>query len=425
MNSIINYSPRHRVKVYDFKTDAEICDMSNDILSISTNKAYRRVFGSFNLTLTYAENSELKKRYDNILKPNQRITIELDAGDGTGLKFVMNGLIDRVGVNASVSMAALNRSVTVSGRDLGKLLSTTELGWDLSGINRQIYPDGVGRIVAATIPRYLNQSGTPAELCEFVYKLFQAQTEGATYPKHIKLLFSGTATDSWVTFFPEMVGVKGSSVWDAMMRVSNHPYNFLTTVVDRSTGEFYIYLDTEPYDSEGKLNDNRPFHTIDPTLVVNEQTGISDDERVNLLCLWPPTYKLVMNGQVEIALAREECTRYDLESINSNGFCTKIIEPIFTPLSFGTSTKAETDITEVVKRRDLFWGWFQKNHTYQSGTFTIHGNPGIQQGDGLIKDDYHTKTQYLIEQVSHQYQIWPMPTYQTSLQVTRGQTVQG
>jgi hypothetical protein len=402
----------------DLVTNDVICDLSPDIISLTVNKAYRMAAGTFQLVVTYREVDG--NRYDQMLTPDDMITIELDAGDGSGFKYVLTGLIDRIARTFRVAHnGAPERRITISGRDMGKLLTTIELGWDISGINRLQYPDGTNMITAAMFKRFMNSRGTPEELVTYIYQLFETQIPGADYVRHFNLKVD--TDDDWQLYSPEMIGIQGTDTWSAMKRVENQPYNTLTTATNPTTGKFWIILEKTPIDKDGRLS-RESLHEIGISEVVASDIGISDAERINLLCLYPPSTEALTNAVLDIALAYADLTRLNKASVQVHGVRPHVIRTHFVPRSFWMTNKDTLqDVTASIERSKLFWEWYLKNETFESGYFSIHGNPGIQQGDGLLYTD--GKKEFFIEQVTHIYSVYPAPQFITQLHVTRGQDV--
>lgn len=410
------YSPRHRVLAKNLCDGRAFCDLTKDIISITTNKAYGRAFGTFQLVLPFCRHDG--HTYDEWISPNDIITIEQSAGNGAALEFVMTGLVDRVSRGMNYDEEGIpHRNIIISGRDFGKLLTDIQLGWDISGVRQLMdYGTGTDAIVSAWLPRYLNQRGTPQELIEWLIQLFKEQLPGAFYPQYINSKID--TDDTWVTYNPAMVGLRGTDAWSAMKRLENAPYNMLTTRTEKD-GTFNIILERTPIDESGKLS-RSTYHLITTRDIIGEDIGRSDHERINLLCLWPPSFKTITNGVLDIALAYPETVRYSESSTLVNGFAPKIIEPLYVPKSFWITEQDDpADVDGIKERIDLFWAWYQNNHDYESGSFSIHGRPEIRPGDGLIHREYDK--QYLVEQVIHHYSVFPREESITTLQVTRGQ----
>lgn len=108
-----SYSPNCRVTIFDTQTggNARFYDVSDDIISLGTIKAYGRCSGTWQIILTYVAMDKDGERYSDKLRVNDTITIELDAGDGSGLKPIMRGLIDRVSPVPSIFVDTVARTV--------------------------------------------------------------------------------------------------------------------------------------------------------------------------------------------------------------------------------------------------------------------------------------------------------------------------
>jgi hypothetical protein len=127
------YSPRVRVLVKDLETAQVLYDISDDLTSLSTNKAYGRCSGTWQLMLPYRKWQRFGDEYVgymDVLQPNQMLTVEMDAGNGAGFFPVMCGMIDRVSAFRQGGDVP-QRAVKVSGRDMGKLLETHDIAFDI------------------------------------------------------------------------------------------------------------------------------------------------------------------------------------------------------------------------------------------------------------------------------------------------------
>jgi hypothetical protein len=393
-----------------------ICDLSKDVVSIQTNKQYGRMSGAFHLTVTFARTRD-GERYDEILDANDIITIELAAGDGDDLRFVLVGVIDRIAETQNFIHEGIpKRTIIITGQDFGKFLQT-QLGWDYSGVRKLMnYGTAEQDWFAAYIARYENSRGSAKQLTEWLFNIFKTQIPDAFYPQYLDLKID--TDDVWVTYDPQMVGLRGTTAWDAMQRLSNRPYNMLTTQTE-SDGKFYVVLEKNPIGTDGKM-DRPTMSIISSKDIVNRNLGFSDHERVNLLCLWPPNYKNIMNRVLEIALAHKECTRFAEVSVKTHGFCPLVIETDYVPLQFILSEDENPMLLEeTIKRRDLFWAWYSMNHTYEAGSLVVHGRPDIVPGAGVVHKE--AQKQYMVEGVMHNYSVAPVPSFMTTLHVTRGQ----
>ena len=236
-----SYNPRWRVKVSNLTGNPEEQDISDYITSISTNKAYGRATGTWQLMMVYkkitswraADKGELLY-YHEIIKPDDVVTIEMDAGDGNGMKPVMYGLVDRTSVVRQGDTQII-RQVKISGQDAGKLLANHDIGWDISGATAQlptgyvkqtdsnkINPSDMIRSVTARIPL---QAGTAKSLFLQLKNIFLKQLNNRLTTS--MNFTTNTDDDGWMLGDEALAVTKDSSVWDAMMRVSHRPNNML------------------------------------------------------------------------------------------------------------------------------------------------------------------------------------------------------
>lgn len=417
------YSPKHRVLIKDRTTSELKLDLSDDLISVSTNKAYGRAAGTWQIMLTYKtviDNEGYSGTYNELIQTDDIITIELDAGGGKGMQMVMLGLVDRVALTRQGGLVP-QRQVRLAGQDMGKLLQKCDIGWDISGATAreqtQAYFTSYQRRLALW-------AGTPGELFEIIGNIFFNACPAAW-----RIHFSVTTEDNWKMLDPATQFAAGTSVWDALQQISHRPWNMVhgETI---SEDIYELVLEEQPIDSNGYVNRKKPkIRKIHDEEIISDDLGISDAERINLLCYWPSMYRTNVHiGAINIAMSKKELTSYDPISIQEHGYMPKVIEDSFVhPLVKHhlepDSAELKTVLKDVVARKEAFWGWYSGNHELLSGTIQVHGRPDIKAGERLIipqeDGDY---MEYLIEQVIHQYAVWPAVQFTTTLQVTRGQT---
>lgn len=413
---MVTYSPRHRITIKsmqtgEVKTDStgKKVDISDDVLSIVTNKANGRAFGAWQIITTF------RQPLDALISSNDVILIELDAGDGSGMQAVMLGLVDRVArFQTGTNNGQPHRQYKISGRDMGKLLADIDLGWDISGLKARM---NFNSMADASVNRIILQSGTAAQLIQRLFEVFQTQTKGAYYPRYITADWIDT-DDTWILYDPYLAVIRDTPAWDAMKRVANEPWNRLFTETD-AAGRFHLGLERQPITDKGKLNP-RQFFTIDALDIVAEDLGKSDDVRVNLLAHWPVSYKTVANRQLDIILSNTGLTKFSEASAVANGIHPHVIETQFVPKNFYLDNDpVGQGSDEAIARTEIYWNWYRQNHEYESGSITVHGWPEVRNGNGLLNEA--TNMEYLIEQVQHSYSVWPQPVFTTTLHLTRGQ----
>lgn len=428
-----SYTPNHRVIVKDIKTGEPLPigvngdgDISADVINLTTNKAYGRAAGTFQLILTYREwpgEGGYNVTYSDVILPDCILTIELDPGDGSGLQPVMLGLVDRTSRTFNAAGGAPQRNVKVCGQDAGKLLLKSDMGWDVAGVQVQIKGQGetagTESVVASYMKRLALQSNTASGMCMELLNMFRATIVDASPT----FLWADKTDDDWWVWDADMQYISNTSVWDAMKGKEHAPWNTLTTETI-SISSFEVRLERTPINGEGRLT-TETTHEITDDHIIQEDLGYSDGERINLLCYWPTLYKYSTNDVIDVVLADTNLTNFDEESIKQHGYCRHIIYDNFLPVGGKTAydvIKNQEPFLDAADRALVFWEWYRRNHEYKSGNVALHGRPDIRCGHGLVvKQAGGAKMEYLIEQVSHQYATWPVPSFVTSLQVTRGQ----
>jgi hypothetical protein len=419
------YSPGHRVIIRDLKTGDMKYDVTDDLISIATNKAYGRPAGTWQMMLTYREING--QHYDELIQSNDIVTIELDGGAGQGLQAVMVGAVDRPSRTFNGGASAPIRQVRVCGQDLGKFL-TTDIGWDVSGAQVQLVQEqGEGaptqELEANYLARVTLQAGTSEELISQLLEIFLKTLESSAVSKFV---LDSTTDDNWQIWDASLQYIKGTSAWGAMERYAHKPWNMLhADTLDLDT--FQIILERNPINDQGMLD--RPTtstHEIGDEDIIQEDVGTSDQERINLLCYWPSMYRVSGDSTVETVMANKDLTNFDEESIKLHGYCSKIIEDNFNPPDVRTPNDEggyDSIIAGAVTRAETYWNWYSMNHELESGSFQIHSNPAIKAGDVLLvrQGTSGEKKEYLIEQVGHTHVIWPQVSATTVLHVTRGQ----
>ena len=437
MPRFASYSPRHRVLIKDLKTGDTKYDISDDLVSLSTNKAYGRAAGTWQMMLTFRIIKD-GKRYHELIQPNDVITIELDAGDGSGMKPVMLGLADRAAAHRTIDAQGRPiRQVKVSGQDMGKLLMNHDIGWDLRKeelvLTKQ--PDDQGgppkQKTMKDVSRKYDPSLQTGRAEVMIGNLFNKTFDAVLDSAKRYFLTSFKTDDDWVINEPNMLNLRGVKLWEAMKRAEHAPYNVLTTDTDTDKPDkFWITLEQYPVKDTGKLaRSGARLHTIEDAEIIGDDVGVGDGERINFLFYDVNTNQLLVDMQVDVLMVHPDLIAYDENSIKLHGYCQRTFRDSFVPASMVNAMQPTTPaaLADSAKRTKLFWAWFKDNHTYASGTFQIHLRPDIRAGNGLLVRQGATDTykEYLIEQVAHQYVMWPQPSFVTTLHVTRGQDRKG
>lgn len=420
------FVPNHRVIIKDLATGNEKYDISNDVVSIATNKAYGRAAGTWQIILTYREING--QRYDELIQSDDLVTIELDAGDGSGLQPVMLGLVERVARTFNGAGNNPQRHIKIGGQDLGKLLLKHDITWDVSGAQVQVIQEQGGgaptqSIEANYLARVSLQAGTAESLISQLLDIFMGSLDSAVAGKFI---FASSTDDEWEVWDSSLQYIRGTSAWSAMERYAHKPWNMLHTET-QGLNSFQVILERNPINDQGMLT--RPesaTHRIGDQDIIMEDIGRCDLERVNLLCYWPTMYKVTGGSCIDIVMANSELTQFDADEIKLHGYCAMVIEDNFNPKNVKTANDQDGYgllVGEAIPRAEAFWNWYSMNNELESGTFVIHGNPGMKAGDVLLVQDGTSATwrEYLIEQIGHSYTVFPTVASTTALHVTRGQ----
>ncbi|MGE0156117.1 MAG: hypothetical protein AB7T17_03720 [Geobacter sp.] len=426
------YSPRVRVLVKDLETAQVLYDISDDLTSLSTNKAYGRCSGTWQLMLPYRKWQRFGDEYVgymDVLQPNQMLTVEMDAGNGAGFFPVMCGMIDRVSAFRQGGDVP-QRAVKVSGRDMGKLLETHDIAFDIIAYNRQLAAqDGTVSTQPASLTRQFNPQmsvGTPSSIINQAFDICIAQMLSTAK----RIAFVSDCQDSHMMSQSNLMTAQGTSFWNYVKSVEHAPFNTLSTDTARGDVDaFMLALEQAPFHpTTGHIDrPNDRWHTIGDTEIVSEDLGVSDQERINLLSYQPLMYQQAKIMSYDVMMAHNDLTSLDTSDIALNGLCPHVFVDSFVPPEMdglydseqGRQLAAMGTASGAAK---ILWNRYRNNHTYESGSVVVHLRPDIRVGNGLLIQQLDgSYKEYFIEQVSHQCVFNPRPQFFTTLQLTRGQ----
>lgn len=421
-----SYRPKHKITVYTYSSKyTKTLDMSNDVISIHVTKGYEKAAGSWQIVTTWHKQADYRKRWDEILVPNDMVLIELDAGGGDGLVPVMRGLVDRVSMTVSTGgEGQINRNIKICGSDMGKILIKHDIGWDITVLHGDLSLQGAGIAQRTVRTDAMTIQGTPGYITGGIFeKYMKGGTKFDLDPAIMQWIkMEETTDDDWVLYDEQIFSLTGS-VWHAMMRYANTPWNVLYTETD-TDGMFRIYLENRPWDKYGNMSPEVTTHTVTDEDIVNMDVGIGDDDRVNYLFY---QVKLLTAQSDQNAIPYFMCATdgentlifEDSEEIQRNGLCTQVPETNFVPLTARTNNYFDNNIlVAAAERAKTMWNWYKNNHLMKSGTFTVHGQPRLSVGECL--EHKETGERYQIEQYDHSYSVFPMPVFLTTMYVTRG-----
>jgi len=432
-NYFTTYAPKVRVLIKEPVTADVLYVASDDLISISTNKAYGRCSGTWQMMLTNrsirwkSSNGNELDWYD-VLEPDQLVTIEMDAGNGAGFFPVMCGLIDR---KSRVKQHGLlpQRVVKVSGRDMGKLLETHDVAFDIVAYSRSVAAqDGTLKDQPAALTRVFNplmSVGTPSSILNAAFKICISQMLETAK----RIAFVSDCQDSYQIYQPNLMTAKGISFWRYAKQVEHAPFNVLTTDTARAdVDSFMVVLEQTPYDSvTGRLDRTASrWHTINETEITDEDLGVSDQERINLVSYQPAIYLEAQVVTGDVMMAHADLTRLDTESAGLHGLSSRVFSDYFTPpemesLNDSDQSRQIAAINSASGAAEILWNRYRENHTHETGTITVHLRPDIRVGDGLLICRGNQYSEFFVEQISHQCVFNPMPKFTTTAQLTRGQ----
>lgn len=423
----MTYSPRCRMK-FKMISGKEIADVSDDLISLTTNKGYGRPAGTWQVILPYKVVLPHGKRYDELIRPDDFVTIEMKTEEDWIP--VMIGLVDRVGTTRPGG-ATPQRRVKISGQDLGKLLLVHDVGWDIQAEKIRIskQPTEAKEKKEVKEMQSLNrlykpdlQIGTPGQLVRKLlgYTFLNSKIMDVNIRRKFNIVEE--EKDNWHTLQAQMNSLSGMNLWSAISRVANIPFNILhTETIDLDN--FRITHERQPI-KDGKIN--RDISTIlKDEEIISDDIGISDHERVNYLFMNNPLYTIAADQKMDVLMVSPDLIHIEEEEIKKHGLQLKQIDTIFYPPERTDLNDPETkeEFSAIRQRRDIFWSWHKDNHKLESGTFQVRLRPDIKAGNGIyvIQPDGKTKKEFLVEQVAHQLNWHPMPQFYTTLHVTRGQ----
>ena len=432
-----SYRPGHRVTIYRKANGFTPEDISDDIVSLSTSKTYSHCAGGFQILTTYNRRFE-QKRYDQLLKTNDRVLIELDKGDGKGLRPVMLGLVDRPSREEDyTNPKRIIRRVKIAGTDMGKMLLRHNCAWDIQVKDPNSVVHEGSEAYIRTVEFNGKLCGTPGDLVTRIVQNYLYNQ----IPWTAQFILSDqiTTDDDWWSM-DDSIATETGPIWPLLKDYENTPWNTLHTDTF-ADGKFHIILERTPYDitdgRQGKLT-RSTFYQLDDVDIVSASLGTSDAEMVNFLLHHVPEGIFQENpGSNLLFLGGRSVRRFNADgtdptsnqaggAINYHGFQLHKIPTVFTagkaapspiPPRIGNGG-ADPNVDAAVKiRTDAYWNWFSCNHLLESGTIAIKGDPDLQTGMAILRTS--DNMEYLAEQVNHNY-IWG-GSYTTTVGVTRGQ----
>lgn len=383
-------------------------DISGYVCRAETRKVYGKAHGSFYFNAIFKHFKG--KRLDELIKLDDIVLIEMDAGDGSGLKPVMLGLVGRVGRKFSTDYSGNpSRNIQVAGEDLGRLLVSHNCTKSVRPIIGDFGPEDVTQIQNGLI-----FSGTPREMLDSIFNTLLVGQLPWVKDRFAIDLEDGKNADNWQTYDYPITRSTGS-VWEAMKRIANEPYNILTT--ETIGRRLHIIHERFPVDGNtGKLSRGK-FIPVYSENVLAENLAVSNSEMTNY-CYFEVPSMVIFGNSNGSPLRWRLLTNMDKASIPVHGFRPWFPQTNFCPPRYTKGTNAPPNIQKAAQARALaLWNQVKDLHTLENGRLTIHGQPGVRCGCAILREE--NGFEYLVEGVHHDF-AWGSH-FRTNLELTRGQ----
>ena len=92
-----SYKPRARVTITLSGFGGDILDVTDDLISLATNKQYGMAAGGWQISLPPKKLTNYDGlAYDDIITTDDLVIIDIDGGDGDGFARTILGLVSRV-----------------------------------------------------------------------------------------------------------------------------------------------------------------------------------------------------------------------------------------------------------------------------------------------------------------------------------------
>lgn len=465
-----------------FRVTSELGDSNSDILSISTNKDMGSPAGTFNIVFTPNKDKSNYTWFDK-LDAYDYVQIELKGINNDAFSVIMRGLIDTVNYGQSWEGGTPQRSITVSGRDFGCLLTdhqiyyVPELGQAEALAGMLTYmswknfipgPVNAGTAFNVIWERFehgldLEIGGGPAK-----YNIEgENETKSPTssgYSEQLKQKFGKQAAQTFeddVTNLWHLKGYEGP-YWNAFAQYQDKPFHEIFVYDGPESeygygGSWLILRPSRLKDAKGNYHvsvtnnlGNKTLYPDDFTFrdrdLVSINVSKSQSEVFNYFITIPAlqllskiTFRGMMLSTCKGDFTKSEnpffqCNNFYPAYLGKYGFRKYEATTYFVNLDVGQLQKRptqsqqeyETDvlaplfIQKGIERNRMIVAWFLHNEFLLSGNIDISGtNKAIIGTYAKNEDD---AMEYYVEGVSHSWTLFQ--SYRTSLRVSRGQPQQ-
>jgi len=477
---ITSGSPVARVTILTdtlkFRITAELGDSNSDILSITTNKDLGSPTGTFSIVFTPKKDSQNVTWFDK-LDAYDYVQIEFKGINNDDFRVVMRGLIDTVNISESWEGGTPSRSITVSGRDFGCLLTdhqiyyVPELGQAKALEGMLTYmawknfipgPVNAGEAFRVIWERF--EHGIDLEIGGRTsdnagdYQTYEkrGQQLKQKFGYRVAQTFDNDKTNLW-----HLKGYEGP-YWNAFAQYQDKPFHELFVYDDWLVDGGLSWLVLRP----ARLKDARgTYHksvteNLGNTILYPDDFTFRDRDLVSInvsksqsevfnYFITIPTLQLLtkisfrglMLSTCKGDFTKSENPFFQVSEfypayLGKYGFRKYEATTYFINFDIGQLEKKDTEKqkqyeTEVVapaflqkgiERNRMIVAWFLHNEFLLSGTIDISGTNKAVIGTYAINED-GTPMSYYVEGVSHSWVLFQ--SYRTSLRVTRGQPNEG
>lgn len=251
------------------------------ILSLTTSKSIGDAAGTFNITLLPVNLTRFRSQRPQVgkyqalwyeaLRPMDMVTIELYDQEAGDYRYVMTGLLDRVKKTVSLVNGRPTRTVTLAGRDLGKLLLVNSLVYlpqfDVTQFPEA--PETLKNSVFGVRTRLISElAGADDRLGSVILALFNPDfgirsteirlSDDTDIWEHLIVAQEPTGRLDSAIFeranyiVPdfETIGSYSGPIWNLLDQLIDQPFLEMFVDTDPETGDGYLWVRETPFDMD-------------------------------------------------------------------------------------------------------------------------------------------------------------------------------
>jgi hypothetical protein len=413
------------------KGSATYFSKTQEVISCALSKAAGEASGHFSLELLPHTHDWLK-----IIRPDDWVNIYLDNGRDGGEVLAMTGLVDTIQRSRQVQpgTGATSTTISVAGRDLGKVLLETDpvadpkLTRDLDGLSfmdgvQSNFTDRINETAAGAVERvfatYFGPTETTAALAHSFAGQFQLPDGGRFYNQDGSGAFvldldssikssDGKLKDELKVTISALPNLS-QSMWSLIQHLANLDFNrlFVEMIVPAGGTKPKPTLWLRPHPFSAADFDALPSIKFDINETFQDSLGLSSHEIKN----WIRVDSSVSNSPVTTNVAAvTHLGYYNKDSIQKHGLKR---------LDRDTMFNAEGDIIPGLQQcTDQFLEWYWNAEELYSGSIVSRLRPDLRLTQRLDYADGADQYSFIIESYQHQ---WSYPNKaSTTVHVSRG-----